>query len=362
MALAVGDPAGAAEPRRTLVRILSVQHALPSKRITNDDVRHLVREHNHDRFDERGLAGLQDQVVRLLDRAGTQVRYSLAEGERALPLVSDAAQRALEDSGMSPADVEFVIFVGVGRAFVEPAMANVVQAELGLRNATCFDVLDGCASWLRALQIAQLYLDSGTYRAGLIVNAECGFAGYMDWRIRKPEDLVFHFATFTIGEAATATLVADDGQRASTYFRFRSFGDRYGLCMIPLEGAADFLHDVPPWYGSMKLYSLSHELLIFAADQLVETFLADDALSGERYDIVFGHAASSRAEEGVLERIGIPLDRYFGTHAGYGNTVSASVPPAMSLACYEGRLTRGDRVLIIMASGGVAIGFAKLTF
>jgi 3-oxoacyl-[acyl-carrier-protein] synthase III len=344
------------------MKILAVEHVLPGRRVTNDDVLRLVGEHNRDHLPRAELAALTEDVERLLDSAGTRERYALAEGEKAVSLVVEAGKRALREADIAPDAVEFMIYVGVGRAFLEPATANVIQAELGLVNATCFDVLDGCASWLRALQVAQLYLATGTYRCGLIVNGECGFTGYMTWRMARRQDLAFHFATFTIGEAATATLVGADEANDLVYFKFRNFGDHYELCMIPFEDAPAFLRRVPQWYGAMKLYSRSRELLGIAADKIVETFTADPVLSGGRYDIVFGHAASKKAEEGVLQRLGIPVERYFGTHATHGNTVSASVPLAMSLSRKQHRLRRGDRVLVIMAAGGIAIGFGAFTF
>jgi len=303
---------------------------------------------------------LEKRVEHLLDNAGTIIRYALDEGEEAMPLALDAAKRALRAADVSPATVDFVIYAGVGRAFIEPAMANVVQAALGLQNATCFDVLDGCTSWLRALQIADKYISTGTYAKGLIVNCECAFGRYIDNRIGRLEDLESHFATFTISEAATATVVGR-GTTNDFYFNFKNFGEHYGLCMIPLENAPEFLGREEATRAPMKLFSLSRQLLATAADRIVEIFDADPKLR-EPFDICFGHAASKRAEESVLKRLDIPLDLYCGTHATHGNTVSAAVPLAMSLALQEGRLRRDSKVLVITAAGGIAVGLARFTF
>jgi 3-oxoacyl-[acyl-carrier-protein] synthase III len=306
------------------------------------------------------LSVLEGRISHLLDNAGTTVRYALGQDEEAINLALSAATSALGEADVSPESVDLVIYAGVGRAFIEPAMANVIQSELGLRNATCFDILDGCTSWLRALQVADRYLSANASMKALIVNCECAFGRYVDSQIRRLDDLESCFATLTIGEAATATIV--DGSEASNfYFNFKNFGEQYGLCMIPLENAPEFLRDEQGSRAPMKLFSLSRHLLAFAADRIVEMFDADPSLQ-EPFDICFGHAASKRAEEGVLRRLGIPLDLYFGTHATHGNTVSAAVPLAMSLAIEAGRLKRGSRVLAITAAGGVAIGLAKFTF
>ena len=347
--------------RGLLMQILAVQHALPSRRITNADLLRSIRMANGGHIGESELSLLERRVEQLLDIAGTVVRYALDEGEKAITLSLDAARRALHEANVSPAAVDFVIYAGVGRACIEPAMANVVQSALGLRNATCFDVLDGCTSWLRALQIADSFIGTQTYATGLIVNCECGFGQYIDHRVRHLEDLEWQFATFTISEAATATVVSSTGQGHDFYFNFKNFGEHYGLCMIPLENAAEFLGDEQTNRAPMKLFSLSRQLLATAADRIVEIFNADPKFRGP-FDVCFGHAASKRAEEGVLRRLGIPLEIYCGTHATHGNTVSAAVPLATSLALQEGRLKRGNKVLMITAAGGIAVGLARFTF
>src|SRR5262249_55525849 len=108
--------------------------------------------------------------------------------------------------------------------------------------------------------------------------------------------------------------------------------------------------------------SMSRRLLTIAADKIVDMFQSDPMLQGRTYDICFGHAASKRAEEGVLRRIGFPVEDYFGTHAIFGNTVSASVPLGMSVALETGRLRRGQRVLVIVAAGGIVVGLGRFTF
>ena len=344
------------------MKILAVTHALPSRRISNDDVLRAFRVANSERFGEVELAILEAQVRGALENAGTRDRYSLAPGELAVDFALDATRRALRIASVPPEAIDFVIYGGVGRALIEPAMVNVLQAELGLVNATGFDIVDGCASWLRALQIAERYLDAGGGRYALLVNCECGFGRYIHYDIARPEDLEYHFATFTVSEAATATVVEAGGD-AESYFTFRNFGEHYDLCMLPIDDGRQFLRrPLPEGAAPMHLFSMSRRLLTIAADKIVDMFQADPMLQGRTYDICFGHAASKRAEEGVLRRIGFPVEDYVGTHAIFGNTVSASVPLGMSVALETGRLRRGQRVLVIVAAGGIVVGLGRFTF
>jgi 3-oxoacyl-[acyl-carrier-protein] synthase-3 len=103
-------------------------------------------------------------------------------------------------------------------------------------------------------------------------------------------------------------------------------------------------------------------LLAIAARKLIETFEGDANLAGPSYDLCVGHAATEKGSEVIRRRLGIPSEVYVPTHARFGNTVSASVPLGLSIALGEGRLRRGDRVLLIVAGAGISVGFASFTF
>ena len=348
----------------SIVRIAAVRHALPSLRLTNDDVVGLVRAHNAALGSER-LDAVEEAIRRFLASAGTVVRYFVdpGTGEKAIDLALDAGRRALAQGALAPENVDFVIYCGVGRGWVEPAMANVIQSELGLVNANVFDVLDACGSWLKALHIAHTFLSAGTYRAGLIVNCEAGFRHLADLSVQGVEDLEHKAAALTVGEAATATVVLASEPADEAYFRFRTEGRHHGLCMVPLASHADFEVQAPdPRKVPGKFFSLSSELIGTGVRMIIETYQADPVLRAGTYDLIFGHAASRRASELLLRRLRLPLDRYVGTHERFGNTVSASIPLGMSVAWDEERLRRGARVLIVVGSAGLSVGFATFRY
>jgi len=345
------------------MRIETVQHAVPTRKVTNDVVLGEIRKSNRDRLSLDSLAAVERQVTEFLAASGTQVRYLVDDGEKPLDFVLDAGRKALEHGGVQPGDVEFVIYTGVGRGWLEPATANIVQYGLKLVNATCFDILDACASWLRALQVAHSLIRSGVYRRGLIINGECGFRRYVDLALTDPRDIEHRLAAFTIGEAATATLVTDDNPDDDFYFNLRNFGEYYDLCMIPLDNVADFAPDDRTGrHAPSRFYAMSSRLVATTIQKIVETFQSDPKLRGGRYDICFGHAASERASQLIGLRLGLPYNLYYPTHSNYGNTVSASVPLAMSLALADGRVRRGDKVLVIVRSAGITVGLASFTF
>jgi 3-oxoacyl-[acyl-carrier-protein] synthase III len=346
------------------MRISSVQHAVPSRVIDNNYVLDRLVASNSEHLSEPAVALMRAEVEQFLESAGTQRRYKLANGESGIKLALDAARRALDAADVGRLEVDFVLYVGVGRGWVEPAVANVIQHQLGLARATGFDILDACTSWMRALHVAHNFISTGAYRCGLIVNCECGFVTYEDWRIGDLRDLDHRLAEWTIGEAATATVVTGDRQHDDFYFNFKTFGEHFAVCLFPLPAVAErFMPGLlDQRHVPMRLFALSGELMRIATGKIAEVFASDARLCAQRYDIIFGHAASEKATAVLSRRLGIPRQLNFATHARYGNTVSASIPLGMSLALEEGRLQRGQKVLLMAAASGITIGLASFTF
>lgn len=345
------------------MHIAAVRHAIPSRRLTNAELLESIRATNADRLSADDLDLALTRVRQFLRLAGTQVRYGLDEGETALDLVTRAAEQAMAQAGLEPGDVDFVIYTGVGRGWVEPAMANVVMAELGLTNATGFDILDACASWIQAVRVARGLLMSGGGRRGLIVNAEAAFESFLDLELSSVDELDHKFAAFTVGEAVTATVVTDDNPEDDFVFRARSFPEYFDLCMIPLAHADAFApKPFDDRYVAGKFFSLSKDLIMITVEKIIELYHEWDDINTRPVDIAFGHQASELASSIVRRRIGVDKERYYGTHTRFGNTVSASIPLGMSLAIEEGKLKRGDQVLVVVGSAGISVAFAAFTF
>lgn len=345
------------------MKILAVKHAIPGLAISNEFVLEAVRAANRDRFSREELETIERRLLRFLEAAGTRVRYRLAPGETAIEFALEAGRTALQDARVRPESVDLLLYAGVNRGWVEPATANVIQHELGLVNATCFDVVDACASWLRALQVAHTYLRAGVYRSAMIVNCECGTPTYRDWKLHSLDDLEHRAGEWTIGEASTATVLTADAQDDDYYFVFRNYGAGVTLCMYPLPDVGDFLVGAPDArLTPLRFFALSSELLSSVSQRVADVFLADPQLAGRSYDIGFGHEASTRINRLLAKRLGLPYERYVSTHERYGNTISASVPLGMSLALEEGRLERGDRVLVLVGAAGITVGLATFTF
>jgi 3-oxoacyl-[acyl-carrier-protein] synthase III len=345
------------------MKILHVARALPSKKVTNQDLIEEVLRRNRARFSDKELDELQQRMQLSFRISGTEVRYHRAEGEKAFTIGMRAGQLALERSGVLPTDVDLLIYAGVGRGWLEPAMANIFQAELGLTRATCFDVLDACASWIRSLQLAKALIVAGAYRTVMILNCELNFREYANFDIERMEDLEHAFSAFTIGEAATATLLVAESEHDDFFLSFRTSGDKWNLCHIPLPHANDFVSaSVTDRCKPMFFYTSPRELLAVATSMLGTHFNETPALRDRAYDLFLGHEVSLPTTRMVTKLLNIDPGIVFSTHSRFGNTVSASLPLNISIAEEEGRLKRGMQVLLTMGSAGVTSAFCAFRY
>jgi len=347
------------------MRVAGISHILPSRAITNDDVIAALRCESGRHLPSGDVETLVAMTKSAFERAGTAIRYQLAETEKPYELCRAAGQAALEQAGLAPGDVDLIIYASIGRGFIEPATANVFQDLLGLRNATCFDVIDACASWLRAIEVANTYLAAGgRYRTAMIITGEFISRYAYRYGLQSVEEFEHWFPGVTVGEAATATVLVRD-EADDFVCDFRTWGEKRALCLIPFENCADYLGMPTPNDSALvplRFASFGGQILRFGSLKLVSHFREADDFNRRSYDMIFGHPASDGICATIGRRCGLDFGKFQFTHHLYGNTASSSVPLAMSTARDSGRLGDGSRVLILFASAGLSTVLMRFTW
>jgi len=149
---------------------------------------------------------------------------------------------------------------------------------------------------------------------------------------------------------------------SSYYASFRSFGEFSALCQIPLPNAMQFRNDGHRAYAPLRFFAHALELNARVVRALEKHYWSDVRLSRSKPDIIFGHSAGLPATRNVARKLRLDLSRHYEIFPRYGNTASASLPLAMSLAWQEQVLHRGQQVLLIMGSAGVTTGFCTFGF
>jgi len=347
------------------MKIEAIALKTPSLCISNEQVLDFIEFYNRDQ-PPQVVAAYQRELAFLLRRAGSRQRFFRDRDRResAIDLIAAAVDQSLAAAGLERREVDLLIYCGVGKGFVEPASAYFCAEALGM-TCSCFDVADACMSWVRSLEIAQALMAAAGYRRILIVNGEFTAYeyGFPDvYRIRQPGQLSYTFPAYTIGEAATATVVSADCRPWA--FNFHSLPAHASLCSIPLPGFEDFCSSTKNigLNGTNAFVSFGGEMFDVAVDnmvRLVRKSVADPATA----DIWFPHAAAVEPCRRAGKILGLDLDRvYLKGFPAYGNLVSASIPAAMVKAETDGSLRRGMQVVLTPASAGMSFCVAEFVY
>ncbi|MBF2006620.1 MAG: 3-oxoacyl-ACP reductase [Chlorogloeopsis fritschii C42_A2020_084] len=347
------------------MKLESVKVVLPSRKLNNEDIVTLIQQHSEATYSGDLNKVLQD-IRFSLKYSGAKERYWLDKGETPISLLSQAVNEALEEAECKKQDIDLLIYTGISRGFLEPGGAYFVANALGMDRVQCFDVLDACMSWTRALSLSYTLLKTGIYRRIMIVNAEfnlCGRKGvYPDlFSLNQYEQITWSFPGYTLGEAATATIVSADPER-EWEFHFSSRTDLAHLCTAPLDGYEGYCHpcEYTARNGADRFTSFGFELHDRGAPELVSVF---EQLKVPLKEIraIFPHASSKLEWEKGGEYFGIPHLLYY-IYPYCGNVVSASVPTGIALAFKQGQIQRGDRLVGWVGSAGMSFCAYSFTF
>jgi 3-oxoacyl-[acyl-carrier-protein] synthase III len=344
------------------MRIRSIAASSPTRRVTTEELVERVRQASASYLQPKQMAEVVKRLGILFRLAGARGHYERSNGERSGDFVMSAAREALKNADLRPADIDLVMYVGVGRGWLEPGTSNYFTHALGLGNATCFDVLDACMSWMRSLFIAHHFLKNGVYKHILVLNGEFN-SEYGTYGITSPDQLDYRFAQFTVGEAATATILERNGEEGEQpYFEFKTDASLHALCKIPLPHIAQYSNEeVCPTLDPLVFFAYSKELFKAALEIVTAAYFNSPELVRRPVDIAFAHSASQYQIEAVDKALG-GRGLTVNLFEEFGNTVSASIPVAMCHAIQQGRLRRGMRMLHVVGSAGFSAGFAHFVF
>jgi 3-oxoacyl-[acyl-carrier-protein] synthase-3 len=301
-----------------------------------------------------------DEFARWLDtsdewirsRTGIVSRRFAAEGETTSDLALRAARRALEAARFDPADLDAVILATATPDSTFPSTATRVQHALGMRGGFAFDVQAVCAGFVFALSTADAMIRVGQARSVLVIGAET-FSRILDWSDRTTCVLFGDGAgAVLLGAAEGAGGPADRGVLAT---RLHSDGAHKDILYV--DGGPSGTQ------STGKLRMLGREVFKHAVAKLAD--VAEEAMAAagvgpDDIDWVVPHQANIRIIEATAKRAGIAMEKVVVTVENHGNTSAASIPLALAAAVEDGRVKRGDLLLMEAIGGGLAWGSAVL--
>ena len=347
------------------MRILSTALSLPLWKVTNEEVIDLIKYHSKPVF-SGNLEKTLKKIDIILRKTGAETRYWLdrSKNEKPIDHIINACEEALIKAELVKDDIDLLIYVGIGKGFLEPGNAYAVAHALGMKKVRCFDITDACMSWIATMQIVDSLFKTGAYKSAMIVNGEFTVqAGtfFKNYTLKNEEQLQYTFPTFTIGEGATCTIVMPNDP-SNFKFNFSSRADLSDLCVVPLDEYKDYCKNTEKTArnGPMHFTSYGFDLHVNAEVEAVKLFKTL-SIETKEIDIVFTHASSKSEWYKYGEKSGI-ADKIYDIYARTGNLISASIPAAMAFALEEKKLKRKDKVLFWVGSAGMSFSAVEFVF
>ncbi len=284
----------------------------------------------------------------ITQRSGIKTRYWVSEGETGVTLAREATCQALANAGLKAADLDCIVYCTCTPDHFEPGNGVFLERELGLRDIPAIDVRNQCSGFLYGLSVADAWIRTGQYRRVLLVGAEVHSRG-LDKTTRGRDTAVLFGdgagvailgPTAAAGRGVLSTHLYADGRHAE-----KLWVDAPGLAHDP------FISEELLRAGKHRAVMEGREVFKYASvlmPQSVATALAHNGLTPADVSLLVPHQANLRILEMVQKAAGLREDQVYTNIQKYGNTTAASIPIALHEAVCEGRLKRGD-VLILTA-------------
>jgi len=300
--------------------------------------------------DELAARGIDTNDEWIVTRTGIRSRHLAPAGTTSSEIGLIAAQRALEMAGVAAAELDLIIVATSTPDFIFPSTACLIQNKLGNKGATAFDVQAVCAGFAYALGIAEKFIRSGSHRKALVIGAEV-FSRILDWKDRG--------TCVLFGDGAGAVVLTASETPGILATALHADGSYSGILNVPGQVCGGQVTGDP--FLRMDGQAVFKFAVRVLADVAEEVCAAAGVASSD-VDWLIPHQANLRIIDATGKKLGIDRNKVVVTVDRHGNTSAASVPLALDEAVRDGRIRRGQKVLLEGIGGGFAWGAALLEF
>lgn len=291
----------------------------------------------------------------ILDRTGIRERHIVDKGVATSDLATQAAKKALAERGITPSDLEAIIVATVTPDMLFPCSACLVQHKLGAKDVWGFDLNAACSSFVYALQVGSRFIASGAHKRVMVIGADV-MSSIIDYTDR---------ATCVIfGDGAGAVILepAEDGLGV---IDFLHQVDGSGGCSLFMPGGGSLNPSTHETVDQKMHYVHQDGQAVFKfavrkVAELCEELLKRNGLTGKDIDVFIPHQANKRIISATADRLGMPMEKVIIDIDRYGNTTSSTIPLAMNTARQEGKLKKGNLVLLAAVGAGFTVGTTLL--
>ncbi|WP_215766871.1 beta-ketoacyl-ACP synthase III [Gluconobacter cerinus] len=311
-------------------RLTGVGGYLPRTIVTNDDLAQKIET--------------SDEWIRA--RTGITQRHIVSGDETTASMAAAAARQALEQAGVNAEDVDAIIVATSTPDQVFPAVATQVQALLGITKGFGFDISAACSGFVYALASANSFIQSGLATKVLVIGSEV-FSRLLDWNDRT--------TCVLFGDGAGAVLLEAGAEEGEGVLSTHLHSDGRSGDILYVDGAVGCAGT------TQHLKMLGREVFRHAVvklSQAVDEALEANNLTGQDIQWLVPHQANLRIIDGMAKKLALPADRVVVTVDRHANTSAASIPLALNEAVRDGRIQKGDLVLMEALGGGLTWGSA----
>ncbi|MBQ8301260.1 MAG: ketoacyl-ACP synthase III [Clostridia bacterium] len=290
----------------------------------------------------------------IIRRTGIKERHISADNEYTSDMATIASKRAIENAGLTPEDIDLIILGTVTPDYFTPASACVVQNNLGAVNAAAFDYNAACSGFVTGLTIAQQFIKTGTYKNILVVCADV---------LSKATDYQDRATCVLFGDAAGAAIVSASEENGIIATDIGADGS--GALAITSLAYRNDEEEMEKRVSKRKdtLWMAGQAVMKFAVKAMAdasEKVIKQAGLTWDDIALVVPHQANYRIVDSAIKRMGIENDKVFLNLEKYGNTSASCIPVALTQAVEQGRIKKGDKIVLVGFGGGLTWGAALL--
>ena len=318
-------------------RIAGTGRYLPERIVTNADLEKMV--------------DTTDEWIRT--RTGVERRHVAAEEDTTSDLAFEAAKIAMQDAGVKPEDIDLLICGTTTPDLLFPNMATLLQARLGIHNCPAFSIEAACTGFIYALTTADKFIRAGEAKCALVIGAEI-ITKLIDWKDRA--------TCVLFGDGAGAVILKPAEEPGILSCHLGADGQYRDLLYFPIGPSKNLFN--PPEGGAYiqmkgnEVFKVAVKTLGSVAEQALEA----NNVSKDELDWLIPHQANIRIIQATAKRLDMPMEKVIQTVQDHGNTSAASVPMALDVGIRDGRIKRGQLLLLEAFGGGFTWGSVLLRY
>lgn len=318
-------------------RIEGTGSFLPKRVVTNADLEKMV-----DTSDEW-----------IVSRTGIRQRHLVSDGETNLDLAEGAARKAMEMAGVTADDIDLIVVGTTTPNQVFPNMGVLVQQRLGVENCPAFSLEAACTGFIYALSVADKFVTTGSSKCALVIGSET-LSSILDWSDRS--------TCVLFGDGAGAVILKPS-EEAGVLSTHLSANGKYKDLLFVESGISNGFENLKSGKDFVQMKGNEvFKVAVRTLGKIALTALEHNNMSKEDLTWLIPHQANIRIIQAAAKMVDMPMDKVIQTVQDHGNTSAASVPLALDAAVRDGRIKRGDNLLLEAFGGGFTWGSALVCF